>query len=221
MRFCEDKLDPSTWDILFEQFNKKGDPKGCLNLLRMMYRTSREINTPKLSETAQQKSKKKSLFGGLLKELFFGDEFDDSRSSAFKDAGLSVTDSPSNAAKLKGVTPTMNHWFLTVDAFVKSRGGEAGLKELRRMREEFKLAPSIKCYTCVLHEFIENDQPELIGKVLRYMNEDKVILQRNTLEKMKEMRRFDMVLEVIEQINSENEKKAELEKRMNEGDFND
>ena len=189
-RYCDQAPPPSCWDVLFEAYKQRQDPEGCLSLIQSMYGDS-EIR----GERSRASSAKGAFsMSKLFKDYIFRQDFDDGRSSEFIEErkGRNITN--------EVVEPTLTHWFHTIHAFSLYRGGRSAYAELCRMREAYGVAPTADCYTCVVNVLIDSDEPDIIGEILRYMNEDGVALKPETVEKMESMRRYDIILEALDEI---------------------
>ena len=190
-RYCDTPPPPSCWDVLFEAYKRRRDPEGCLNLIQSMYRAA-----PGSSRSRKPKDKTSPSGGFFSMRRLFNDfickeDFDDSRSTEFVDEAEAPLSRPA-------AEPTATHWYHTVHAFALHRGGRAAYDQLCRMREVYEAVPSLECYTCALDALIAQDEPEVIGEVLRYMNEDGVPVAEDTRERMQQMRRYDIVLEAMD-----------------------
>lgn len=142
-----------------------------------------------------------SSFGRKFCDYISGLDFNDSRSTEFAD------EIPSTASSVV-IEPTPAHWHLTVQSFTQCRGGKAAYKNLCEMRESYKVVPLVETYVCVVEALIREDEPEIIGEILRCMNEDNLALRGPIIEDLQLMRRFDIVLEVMDEIGGLNGTKS-------------
>ena len=164
----------SSWDSIFERMNVNNDPKSCINLIIEL-----------LEGDAPKGIAKTGLYSWL-----FGNE--------------AQAATPTEAEVTFAIKPSPVHWFHTISCSTRCRGGAAGLKVLRMMREDQaigggELTPNQSCYGVVVNALIDEDKPELISDSLLMMIEDNVTLDGSITDKMKQMRRYDVILEVMEQ----------------------
>ena len=182
MKYCNEEPPASCWDVLFEQYKRQNDPEGCLHLLESMY-------------SAIPNHKKYPRITGEKRRFSLVRMFTDYINNEMFDEACSTVAKP-----IFAVEPSLTHWYHTIHAFAIRKGGRAAYSILCSMREEYNLIPSVECFSCVINELIDEDAPELIGSILRFMNDDGIMLDRETKARMREMRRFDIVLEVMDEI---------------------
>lgn len=190
LRYCDQSPPPSCWNVLFEAYKQRQDPEGCLSLIKDMYGDVEIRGGKSRASTAKGVFSMSKLF----KDYIFREDFDDARSSEFIEERKGAD--PANEV----VEPTLMHWYHTIHAFCLYRGGRSAYAELCRMREAYGVTPTVDCYSCVVDVLIANDEPDIIGEILRYMNEDGVTLKPETVEKMECMRRYDVILEAMDEI---------------------
>ncbi len=99
--------------------------------------------------------------------------------------------------------PTVFHWFHTISCFAEVEGGLAASDIIRTMRAPAAeggagLTPNQACYAAALERLIISDAAEAVAGLMVMMLADKVTLPIALAEKVKLMRRYDVVREIME-----------------------